>query len=193
MDYVGPFFINLIKGGPNMAIATQEKVTMTDFNKNDVIKFAVENLKRRDPAGTYKKEEVEQQINELIESLMDKTGGMTAKEIGGKLANIFGKVPLHFSFDGHRPFTQGEKQKHNLMGHSDKELRKALNKIRGQEHKKAKAEWDVARRGEISLFRQYFALYLQETRGDHLKNEMGVIVGIGQDISYEKGHYKKIF
>ena len=164
-----------------------------NFNKDTVIEFAVKNLKQKNPVGKYKDKEVEQEINERIEFLLDKTGGMTAKEIGASLANRYGEVPLHFSFDRYRPFTVDEKKKHNLMGHSDKELAKALNKIRMQERKEKKAIWDKKRREEIGLFRQYFTWYLESTRGEHKKNEMGVIIGVGDDIQYKDGHYKRLY
>jgi hypothetical protein len=175
-----------------MPTTTMEKA-QTGFKKDEVINFALENLKKKRPTETFKKKEIEEQMNQVIEDCMEKVGGRTAKEIAAQLANIYGAVPFHFSFDGDRPFTPEEKQKYNLMGHSDRELRKALNKIRGQQRKEAKIKWDKTRREEVSLFRRYFDWYLKETRGDHKRNKLEVIIGVGDDITYKEGHYKKIY
>jgi hypothetical protein len=175
-----------------MAKVTEEKIR-NDFSKNYVIEFAMKNLKRRDPASNYKKEKVEDLVNEEILRLIERDSGITPVELGAKLANLFGEVPSHFSFDGHRPFTTAELKKYNLEAKSEADINKELGKRRLIEKKADKKEWEAKRRKERDLFRRYFDNWLKETRGEHKENKLGVKVMVGEDIEIKRGHYHKIY
>lgn len=175
-----------------MPTATQEKVNV-DFDKKSVIEFVKENLKKRNPASTLKNSEIEEMIGDKITELVDADPGKTPPEIGAKLSNLFGNIPSHFTFDRYKPFAKDEIIHHRLEAYNEIELAKALNKIRLSERKDKKREWEQARKKERDLFMRYFWNWLQETRGPHKENKLGVKVMVGDDIEIKKGHYHKLY
>lgn len=173
-----------------MPIDTAEK---NRFDMKAVIKTATENINKKDPANQYKPDEVKKMISERIEKLMLRPGGITPPEAGAAIANVFGTAPLHFSFDRNRPFTQEEMETYNAIGLTGAAMVKRLGMIRMNERKKAKAVWDEARRNDVAIFRQYFTAYLQEEHGEHKENKLGVKVAVGDVVTIERGHYKRLY
>jgi hypothetical protein len=173
-----------------MATATQEK---TEFDMKKVVKIATENVNGKNPANNFKPDEIESKMSKRIEELMLRPAGITPPEVGAALANHFGKVSLHFTFDRNRPFADEEKKIHHVVGLTGQAMVKALGKIRMSERKEAKAKWDQKRREEVALFRQYFMAYLEKTHGPHKENALGVKVGVGDVIELNRGHYKRIY
>jgi len=166
--------------------------TKDGFDKNEVINFALENLKKRNPSGNLKKNEVEEKINSKIEEILTRSG-KTPVEMGRYLANFYGRVHPHFVFDRYRPFTSDEIEKYHLQGKTDIEMIKALNKIRMKDRKRERAQWEIDRGKEVASFRRYFMDYLERSRGPHKENALGVKVQVGDDIEIVKGHYSKIY
>lgn len=172
-------------------IEPKEKVK-DSFNKNEVIDFALSNMRERFPQKNFKKDELEKDMNNKIEEVLTRSP-KTPAEMGRYLANYYGKVHPHFIFDRTRPLTTEEIKEHGLAGKTDREMIAATNKIRAQDRKRERAQWEKDRSKETALFRRYFMWYLESTRGPHKENKLGVKVMIGDDIEIEKGHYRKIY
>lgn len=174
-------------------MAKVETEKKKEFDPKDAIKLAVEGLKKKDPHVKYKDEEIKEMIGNRFVKLMERTGGVNPREAGADCANRVGIEDAHFTFDKYRPFTKEEVVKHNLTGHDTRQVKKALDKIRANERRTLKAEWEKRRRVEIEVFTKYFLAWLKETFGDYIENKMGLKIGIGESIQIKNGHYIKIY
>ena len=169
------------------------EIEKKEFDPKDAIKLAASGLKKKDPHVTYKNEEIEEMIGARFIKLMERTGGVNPREAAADCANKVGVEAAHFSFDRYRPFSKEEVVKHNLTGHDTRQIKKALDKIRANERRTMKAEWEKKRRIEIQIFSKYFLYWLKKTYGDHIENKMGMKVAVGESVEIKKGHYHKLY
>ncbi|HEY6022021.1 MAG TPA: hypothetical protein VIY48_19790 [Candidatus Paceibacterota bacterium] len=129
------------------------------------------------------KDEIEKMAIQCIEKKVNLNGGATIMEIAALLAIRFGTTGSSFP---------GIDQTFPKQGLKPKEIEQvAINKE--TEWVKGKEAWEAKRKAEVAMFRVPVETYLQQTYGDPLKNPMGQLLGYGDRLVYEKGHFRTAY
>lgn len=181
------------KGTKMPGAVTETKNRQGELNR--LLPSIISVTKERYPGEEISKTIARQKVYEALEKRLNLKNGTTLAEGGADCANRFGKIKSTFTFDGHRPFNEKEKEKHNAIGLKENEIEKKVIAVRGKERIAAKKIWEVERRIEVRLFAKIFKEYLEVECGGHKEDKMGRIYMVGNSIMFDAntGHYRRIY
>jgi hypothetical protein len=126
---------------------------------------------------------VEAIAGQEIEKKLNSTGGAMLMEIAAWLAIKFGTTGSGFKM------TEIPK---GLPANLKAEEKADVLAARDDAWAKSKATWEAKRKAEVALFIAPVEAYLLKF-GKELRNPMGQIIGIGDRVTFEKGHYRLIY
>ncbi len=172
-----------------MATAQESKSKEVLYRKHE--SEMLDRYNKKMSPKVFDKKAFREKFIEIIEWRLNLPNGTKPNEVGAALANSFGSVRCHFSFDRDRPFTEEEHRKYNLIPGAYPKT--TFNSIRAEERKTTKAKWDEKRRNDVQLFTRMFLEYLEENCGGIKENKLGVKIAVGDQIEIKGGHYHRLW
>jgi predicted lipase len=117
---------------------------------------------------------------DIMEKKLGYLAGSTIPEIGAMIACVFGATSTGFHFQSiMAPVSNRDMTPERQLKMTNEDL-------------KARDEWTELRKHEVAEFSKIAEAYIA-TFGEAHKNPMGITVMIGEQITVDRGHYKKLY
>ena len=175
---------NETKQARDLFPADLRKRMVKNYNKKlaEIQFLAVQSkrVSKDDPVPTITEEDAVKMATAAIEKRLGLMAGSTLPEIASKLAVMFGTTGSAFQYEDLGPTIP------------NKEMTKEKRLVMNKKEADARAIWNQKRKEEIAEFSVVAREYIYGF-GQEIKDPLGITIRVGEQITVDRGHYKKLY